>query len=437
MSTLMRCYPGDRGLDFLLVVTLGVALASSAAWLLSRRLAANAALRHLVLSSALVCCLASPVLVWFCSAAGVTLVSIPILCGEQPRMAVGVKQMEIDFLCAPPQQSTDPPLPHTNATIDPSAEVVVPPAASESLATSMPSAPDVERGGSPAGTLVAFRGIATAAMFVWGAGALLMLARLAWNCGRVVQLRRSARPLQDEAHRSLLQEIAAKLGTRPVPLLLVSSRTVAPLAVGLGRPAVILPERLLGAISDNELRDVLVHEVAHLERGDQRMVLLQELAGVLYWPIASVHALNRELQRAREELCDNVVLARRDAISYGETLLHIAELLVKVRPMRAAVGIIGGPGKLERRIAGLIDPRRNPMTTTGHKAACVVMFLFIAWGAIASATRFAASASAASAPTASAAQAASPSDEPRSASDTDTPEFERGRTPGMPEKDDN
>jgi hypothetical protein len=64
MSILTRCDPGDRGLDLLLVVTLVVALASSAAWLLSWRLAGHAALRHLVLYAALVCCLASPALAW-------------------------------------------------------------------------------------------------------------------------------------------------------------------------------------------------------------------------------------------------------------------------------------------------------------------------------------------------------------------------------------
>jgi hypothetical protein len=45
---------------------------------------------------------------------------------------------------------------------------------------------------------------------------------------------------------------------------------------------------------------------------------------------------------------------------------------------------------LERRITGLIDPRRNTMATTGRTTACVVTFLFIAGGAIASTTRFAA-----------------------------------------------
>ncbi len=429
MSTLIRFYPGVRSLDFFLVVTLGVALASSAAWLLSRRLTANAALRHLVLFTALICCLASPAVAWFCCATGLTLVSIPILREEQGKTASAVTQIETDPVWASPRQSTDPPpvaaelpLPHTSITIEPSADVAVP-AANESPATSVVAAPDVQRTGSLAETVVSFRGIATGAMVVWAAGALLMLARLARNCGRVVLLRRSSRPLQDAAHQLLLREIAARLGMRRVPLLLVSSRTIAPLAVGFGRPAIILPERLLASVSDNELRDVLVHELSHVQRGDQRIVLLQELAGALYWPIVSVHALNRELRRTREELCDNVVLARRDAISYGETLLHVAEWLVKARPLGAAVGIIGGRGELERRIAGLIDPRRNTVTTTGRKTACVVMLLFIAWGAIASATRFAASASAGSTPTTSAAPAAAPIQKPPSPGDPEDPKF--------------
>ena len=55
-----------------------------------------------------------------------------------------------------------------------------------------------------------------------------------------------------------------------------------------------------------------------LRRGDQRTVLLQALAGALYWPIVSVHALNHELRRASEEVCDNaVVLAVPGAMDAG------------------------------------------------------------------------------------------------------------------------
>ena len=70
MSTLIRCYPGDRCLDFLLTVAFGVALASIAAWFVARRLGRRAALRHLVLFSALICCLVLPLMDWFCAPRG-------------------------------------------------------------------------------------------------------------------------------------------------------------------------------------------------------------------------------------------------------------------------------------------------------------------------------------------------------------------------------
>jgi beta-lactamase regulating signal transducer with metallopeptidase domain len=399
MSAFIRWYPGDRPLNLLLVAALAAALASSAAWLISRRLAGNAALRHLVLFSALICCLASPAAVWFCAATGLTLASIPVLPMEQARTVTKVEPIKTAFICPPPRHSTDAPSiaaeqlsPPTGATDESCRCASAAPEARPDAAGPMAPAPGARRKGGPEETPVSFRGIATVATLVWAAGAFLMLARLARNCWRVVGLRRSSRPLQDEARQLLLQEVADTLGMRRVPLLLVSGRTVAPLAVGFGRPAVILPERLLGALGDDEFRDVLTHEAAHLRRGDQRIVLLQELARALYWPIVTVHALNCELRQAREELCDNAVLLGRDAIRYGRTLLHVAEQLVEARPLGAAVGIFGGRGELERRIAGLIDPRRNTMTKVGRKTAWVVALTFIVIAAGISATRFAASA---------------------------------------------
>ena len=396
MSPLIRCYPEDRVLDLLLVAALAAALVSSAAWLISRRRAGHAALRHLVLFSALICCLATPAAVWFCGAAGLTLISLPLLRGEQAETVSGAAWTEIDeggkpartWTC-PPAVASESPTPHTTTT-DPSANVAAACAGSEHERAHAVQARRAARqhvGDAPVLSRNRRRDDARL-----GGRRFVDVGASGAECARVVRLRRLSRPLRNESHQSLLREIAGRLRAHQVPLLLVSNRAVPPLAVGFGRPAIILPERLLGAVSDDELRDVFVHEVAHIRRRDQRVVLLQELAAALYWPIASIHALNRELQVTREELCDNVVLAGRDAISYGKTLLHVAELLVGARPMGAALGVIGGRGKLEERISGLLDPRRKIMTKIGRKTVCVVGCLFIVAGFIASATRFEASA---------------------------------------------
>ena len=113
-------------------------------------------------------------------------------------------------------------------------------------------------------------------------------------------------------------------------------------------------------------------------RRDHLIVLLQELARALYWPIVTVHGLIRELGQAREELCDNHVLRGRDALSYGETLLHLAELSWEARPLRTTVGILHWKGALERRIAGLLDQRRSTMTGNSRWLACLVALVFSA-----------------------------------------------------------
>jgi beta-lactamase regulating signal transducer with metallopeptidase domain len=412
MSALIRWYPGDWALDCFLVMTLGVALFSTAGWLLSLRLTRMPATRHLVLFSALICCLALPALVWACAASGMTLISIPILPAEQAEAQVGLVAIAPTPGSMPRQRFTDDPrtkiergapapwrldLPpvdsapvslNRNESIDRSGGIAAAAVTTQVDSTSKPREPDVYRAGSPAGKRASFRGFATLALVTWGVVGLLLLVRLSRSCWRVVQLRRSSRPLQNESFRVLLEDVGRKLGAHQVPHLLMSGRVITPIAVGLGRPAVILPERLVGAIRDDEMRDVLIHEVAHIRRRDHLIVLLQELARALFWPIVSVHGLNRELEWAREELCDNFVLKDRDPLSYGETLLHVAGLLLEARPTGAAVGILHWRGQLECRIAGLLDPGRSRMTRTSRRLPCVMMFLFIAGGTIASTTRF-------------------------------------------------
>jgi beta-lactamase regulating signal transducer with metallopeptidase domain len=415
MSILFQYYPGDGLLNLFLIVLFGVTLTASVAWLIARRLAASGALRHLILLSGLMCCLALPAVASFFSAVEVTLVSIPIIATKQPKLAPLSPPLQSDSTRIPPEQLHAPPIaaevrsPQTNMATDQSAT----------------RAPQNPTASAASGTTLSYREIATGVMFISAAGTLLMLARLARKSWHLVQLRRSSHPVRNERLQILIHEVAAKLGMNRIPLVLVSTRTVIPLAVGFGRPAVILPNQLLRVAGDNELRDVLMHEVAHIQRHHQWIVLVQELVGAVYWPIIPIHLLNRELRRANDDLCDNVVLASRDAISYGETLLRVAELLVHARPMRAAVGIIGSSGKLEQRIATLIDPRRNLSTTPGRKAALVVMVMFVTVCAIASMTRFVTSATAADssrsvskAPAQDAIAAQAPAD-----ADPDDPEF--------------
>jgi beta-lactamase regulating signal transducer with metallopeptidase domain len=377
MSFLRDLYPGDRALEFFLIVALGVIFLSTAAWVVAWRLPKKPAARHLVLISALFGCLAMPVMEAAFSASGVTLISIPLLpakAHETDSITARATLMPVPapgYLAAnrPPTQTNGK---HVSVDLFRSDDGIsgndsrAPAATFATTVRPGSAAPRQQRDLNPAGRSAPYRANATLALFAWGCGSVVLLLRLARSWLVVNRLRGSSNPVHDASLPRLMDDFGRALGIRRLPRVCVSPRVLTPLAFGLRRPIIVLPDRLIGSISDAEMRDVLLHEMAHVSRRDPLIVFLQEIARALYWPIVPVHALMRELGRAREELCDNHVLKGRDALSYGETLLHLAELSQKARPLVGAVGIVCWRGELERRIAGFLDQGRNTMTRSNR-----------------------------------------------------------------------
>ena len=106
------------------------------------------------------------------------------------------------------------------------------------------------------------------------------------------------------------EEARKSLGVAKLPPIAVSDLTPLPVVLGCWRPLVVLPRQFVETASSTRLRDVLIHECAHIVRGDPASHALQQLAAVIFWPHPGTHWLNREINRAREEVCDNFVLQR-------------------------------------------------------------------------------------------------------------------------------
>ena len=73
-------------------------------------------------------------------------------------------------------------------------------------------------------------------------------------------------PAPRGARRGLL--LLAVLGVAALPPVVTSPKVRAPVAAGLLRPWIILPMGLAESLASDSLRDVLVHECAHVVRLD-------------------------------------------------------------------------------------------------------------------------------------------------------------------------
>jgi len=346
MNVIARFYPGDEATLFVVNVLAQVTAAGLLALLARRFLRkASAPTRHGVYLAALTWILLSPLAAYVCQKAGVVLVAIPVAHDQV------FAEHDLAPVVAEPFDAKSASL---RLRVDGlgSPSYVAPPVAAP------PPAPEP----TPRLSLAAMlhRAVAVAIM-LWGLGMFYFLARLLHGLAILAFLRRDARSIHDERLDAVRAEVCEALGVPELPPLVSSQRVGSPIAIGIIRPMVVLPVDLLEVLDAGQLRDVLIHECAHVLRRDHVIGLLQRLAEMLFWPHPLVHLLNREMAQAREEVCDNHVLLASRGPDYARTLLTLAECTNHYHFTPATSGLLGPRWRLVDRVQGILDEGRKRM----------------------------------------------------------------------------
>lgn len=96
-------------------------------------------------------------------------------------------------------------------------------------------------------------------------------------------------------------------------------------AVGGANPAIVLPALMTSQLTAQQMRCVVRHEAAHINRRDPELLLVLELVRAIYWWSPFVHRLIKRWRDTSELACDAVALT--DATpqirtEYAQTLLR-------------------------------------------------------------------------------------------------------------------
>ncbi len=210
---------------------------------------------------------------------------------------------------------------------------------------------------------------------IWAIGALAGMLRLAAGVWRMQVVRRQCRVIDpnrlDPCVRRTVEAFASQ--SRLKIRIALSDEARVPSAIGLGKRTIILPEWTLQELPPADLSAILLHEFAHLRRGDDWTNLIQKIVRAVFFFHPAVWWIDDRLSTEREMACDDAVLAETDnPRGYANCLVSLLEKSFAHRGWSMAQAAVARAREASLRLAQILDKNRIAQTRVWAPAVGVV-----------------------------------------------------------------
>jgi beta-lactamase regulating signal transducer with metallopeptidase domain len=203
---------------------------------------------------------------------------------------------------------------------------------------------------------------------LWIIGCAALLVRHAVGFAGAARLARRASIANDDETIRELARVTTAVGVRRNVRLGYSLDVQTPITFDVLKPYVLLPTEAR-AWPIERRRAVLVHEAAHIARGDWLSQAIGQLACELFWfhPLAwrAFARLRDDAERAAD---DFVLRSGMSPFEYAAHLLDLGHRTAAARPDFVAVGIVSA-NDLEQRFLAMFDQKRSRAAVTSRARA--------------------------------------------------------------------
>lgn len=194
----------------------------------------------------------------------------------------------------------------------------------------------------------------------WVLGAVLQWIRLSVDYFKISAWKRKGVLVTDGPLHQALITLTNKIGQVRVPELRLVEDIAVPMVLGVIKPVLLFPICLTNQLNQQEIENILLHELYHIKRHDYLWNLILSCLEVILFFNPFVHLLLRDIRIQREVSCDQVAARiTQSPRSLATALLRIEELAANPKLAMA----LNSQGQLSERIHLLLNlkPKRRKM----------------------------------------------------------------------------
>jgi len=160
-----------------------------------------------------------------------------------------------------------------------------------------------------------------------------------------------------------IAELVDKLGLSKQIQLLESGIVKVPVVMGVFKPVILLPLGLLAHLPSDEIEAILLHELAHIQRRDYFVNLLQSFAETIFFFNPALMWLSSMIREERENCCDDMAIAvTNNKSKFINALIAFQEY--NFSNASYSVGFPGKKNQLLNRVKRIISDRNKTLNAT-------------------------------------------------------------------------
>ncbi len=195
---------------------------------------------------------------------------------------------------------------------------------------------------------------------IWLAGATLFSVYLILQNRKTVKLLKNKELVSDEPVLQLFESCKKMVGIRGKIQLLYTDQIRIPVLYGVVAPSLLLPRKISKQISLEQLKYIILHELAHHKRKDPYLNLGMCILEIMHWfnPVIAFafYQMRRELEAATDSLALSY-LRDTEYRNYGDTIILFLSNMSS--PKTIALGFLDNKTSIKRRISNIAFYHRN------------------------------------------------------------------------------
>lgn len=191
-------------------------------------------------------------------------------------------------------------------------------------------------------------------IYVWLLG-ISIFGLYTWVINRkfALKITKQTTPITDIGILQLFTQCQRLMSVHKRVTLVVSDQLTMPTLFGLWNPRLVLPQRVMDSLDQEQIRHIFLHELAHCKRNDIAINWIMQFLLIIHWFNPVLWYANQRMREDQEIASDALALSYLEPAkwaNYGYTLIQLLESYTRPVSVPGNVNLSGSKSQLKRRI---------------------------------------------------------------------------------------